>query len=79
MIIVNIIINIICICFLEYGWFERSAVETQLTKTFALVGGPIYVDLRADDVSKRHEHLSQLRISKLLRKMVDKQVATFRT
>ena len=45
------------------------------TEAFALVGGAVDVDLGADDVAERHEHLSQLSVSELLRQMIDEQIA----
>ena len=50
-----------------------------LTEAFALVCCPIDVHLRADDVAEWHEHLSEFRITKFLRQVVDEQVAPLRT
>ena len=47
----------------------------KLTEAFALVGGPVYEDLGADDVPEGQEHLHQLRVAKLLREVVDEEVA----
>lgn len=49
-----------------------------LTETFALVRGPVNEDFRTYHSAKRHEHLHQLAVAKLLGQMVDEQVATFR-
>lgn len=50
-----------------------------LTETFALVSSPVDKDFGGDDVTKRNEHLHELSITKLLRQVVDKQVAAFRS
>lgn len=57
----------------------KSAIEGALTETFTLIGGPIDKHLRANHVAERQEHLHQFRVAKLLRQMVDEEVATFRT
>ena len=49
--------------------------KVRLTKAFALVCGTVNVYFGTDHISKRHEHLGELRISKLLRQVVDEQVA----
>lgn len=50
-----------------------------LTKTLALVGGTVHEHLGGDDIAEGKEHLHQLIVSKLLREMVDEEVAAFRT
>lgn len=45
-----------------------------LTEALALVGGPVNIDLSADDSAKWHKHLSKLSITKLLRQMVDEEI-----
>lgn len=46
-----------------------------LTEALALVGGTVHVHLGTDHCPKRYEHLSELRVTKLLGQVVDKQVA----
>lgn len=46
-----------------------------LTKAFALVGCSIDEDFAAYDVAKGQEHLHELCIAKLLRQVVDEQIA----
>ena len=50
-----------------------------LTKTFALISSSINEYFGADDISKGQEHLHQFSITKLLGKVIDEQVATFRS
>lgn len=50
-----------------------------LTKTLALVCGTIHEHLGGNDIAKGQEHLHQLIVSKLLREMVDEEIAAFRT
>lgn len=50
-----------------------------LTKTLALVGGTIHEYLGGNNIAKGQEHLHQLIVSKLLREMVDEEIAAFRT
>ena len=50
-----------------------------LTEAFALVCGAVDVHLGADDASERHKHLSQFHVAKLLRQMIDEQIATLGT
>lgn len=50
-----------------------------LTETLALVGSPIHKHLGGDDIAEGEEHLGQLRVSKLLGEVVDKQVTAFGT
>ena len=47
----------------------------RLTEALALVGGPVDEDLGADDVAEGQEHLHQLGVAKLLREVVDEEVA----
>lgn len=54
-------------------------MEWKPTEAFALIGGSIDEDFGTDDVAKGEKHLHQLRIPKLLRQVVDEQVATFRS
>lgn len=58
---------------------RKGRPQQGLTKTFALVGGPIHKHLGGDDIAERQEHLRQLRVSKLLGEVVDKQVTAFGT
>lgn len=46
-----------------------------LTETLALVSGAINEHLAANDVPKREEHLHQFGVPKLLRQVVDEEVA----
>ena len=48
-----------------------------LTEALALVGGSINEHLGGDHISERKEHLHQLSIAKLLRQVVDEEVAAF--
>ena len=50
-----------------------------ITEAFALVGGPVYEDLGADDVAKGKEHLHEFRVAKFLGKVIDEEVAALRT
>lgn len=49
------------------------------TKAFTLVCRPIHKHFGGDDITERQEHLHQLAIPKLLREVVDEQVATLRS
>lgn len=49
------------------------------TEAFTLVGGAVDKDLGRDDVSKRQEHLQNLRVGELLRQVIDEDVTAFRT
>lgn len=49
------------------------------TKAFTLVCRPIHKHFGGDDITERQEHLHQLSIPKLLREVVDEQVATLRS
>lgn len=46
------------------------------TKAFTLVCRSIHKHFGGDDITERQEHLHQLAIPKLLREVVDEQVAT---
>ncbi len=61
-----------------YQSVEAKINGRVLTEALALIGRSVHVDLGADDVAEGHEHLSKLRITKLLRKMVDEEVAALR-
>ena len=50
-----------------------------LTETFALVCGSVNENFRADDVSEGQEHLHELRIPKLLGKVIDKEITALGT
>ena len=50
-----------------------------LTEALALVGGSVDEHLGGDDVSERQEHLHQLGVPKLLRQVVDEEVAALRS
>ena len=54
-------------------------LASALTKTLALVGGTIHEYLGGNYIAKGQEHLHQLIVSKLLREMVDEEIAAFRT
>ena len=64
---------------LDGGLGTRLVVETDEAEALALVGGPVYEDLAADDVAEGEEHLHQLRVSKLLGQKVNEEVAAIRT
>ena len=53
--------------------------EPNLTETFALVGGSVNEYFGADDVSEGQEHLHELRITKLLGKVIDKEITALGT
>ena len=50
-----------------------------LTETFALVCGSVNENFGADDVSERQEHLHELCITKLLGKVIDKEITALGT
>jgi len=50
-----------------------------ITEALALISGSVDVDFSADDVSEWKEHLSQFRVSELLRQVVDEEIASLRT
>ena len=50
-----------------------------LTEALALVGGSVDEHLGGDDVSERQKHLHQLGVAKLLRQVVDEEVAALRS
>lgn len=56
---------------------ELPAVKLLLTETLALVRGPIHEYFGGNDVPKRKKHLHQFIIPKLLRKVIDEEVAAF--
>lgn len=60
------------------SWPRRGGA-TALTEALALVGSPVHKHLGGDDVAEWQEHLCQLRVSKLLGEVVDKQVTAFGT
>ena len=45
-----------------------------LTETFALVSGSVNENFGADDISEGQEHLHELCITKLLWKVIDKEI-----
>ena len=49
-------------------------IVLELTETFALVSGSVNENFGADDVSERQEHLHELSIPKLLRKVIDEEI-----
>lgn len=57
------------------GW----VIKADEAKTLALVSGSINVDFGTEYIAEWQEHLSQLSIAKLLRQVVDEEVAAFRT
>ena len=54
-------------------------MSASLTETLAEVGLFVNEDLGRDDVSEGHEHLKEILVTKLLGKVVDKQVGSFWT
>lgn len=56
---------------------RRTSTSPILTETFALVRGPVDKHFRTDDVPEREEHLHEFRVTKLLRQVIDEQVASF--
>lgn len=50
-----------------------------LTEAFALVGGTVNKHLSRDDIAKGQEHLQHLRVTELLRQVVDEDVAALWT
>ena len=56
-----------------------SLAVVKLTEALALVGGAVDVDLGAEDSSERQEHLRELVVTKLLRQVVDEEVAALRS
>lgn len=64
---------------LPWGGLGPPAVGQLRTETLALVGGPVQEHLGGDDGAEGQEHLGQLRVSKLLGEVVDKQVTAFGT
>ena len=71
--------NLKAIHSLNGGLRTGGVVEADKAEAFALIRGSVNEDLGADNVAKGKEHLHQFSISKLLWKMVDKQVTSFRT
>ena len=61
------------------GLCATGIVKTDKPKALALVGGSVNEDLGADDVPEGEEHLHELSITKLLGKMVDEEIAAFRS
>lgn len=57
------------------GFLKRAI---QLTETLALVSSAIDEDLATDHIPERNEHLHQLCITKLLRQVVDEEIAALR-
>ena len=51
-------------------------VETDKSEAFALIGGAVYEDLGADDVSEGEKHLHKLGVPELLRQVVDEEVTS---
>ena len=58
---------------------NASLKKGLLTETFALVGGSVNEYFGADDVTKGQEHLHELRITKLLGKVIDKEITALGT
>lgn len=54
---------------------RNVVVKLQRTETLALVGGAVDEYFAADDVAKGQKHLHQFGVSKLLRQVVDEEVA----
>lgn len=46
-----------------------------LTETFTLVGGPVDENLGGYDVAKRYERVHEVGVPKVLRQVIDEQVA----
>ena len=59
-----------------YNLISRKKVrKTEIfTETFALVCGSVNENFRADDISEGQEHLHELCITKLLWKVIDKEI-----
>lgn len=50
-----------------------------LTEAFALVGGSVNKHFSRNDIAKGQEHLQHLRVTELLRQVVDEDVTTLWT
>ena len=61
---------------LSLSCFYTTRKRNLLTEALALVGGSVNEDFGADDVSKGEEHLHQFSVSKLLREVIDEEVAS---
>ena len=53
------------------------AADRTLTEALALVGGAVDVHFGADHGPEWHEHLGEFHVTKLLRQMINEQVAAF--
>ena len=62
---------------------KLSATEnfetTTLTEALALTGRSVDVNLGADDVAERQEHLRQFHVTELLWQVIDEQIASLWT
>lgn len=63
----------------QYSEFNTSFPLSSfiLTETFTLVGGSVDEYFGANDVTKRQKHLHELRVTELLRQVVDEEIAAF--
>ena len=60
------------------GLCTSRIIKTDKSKALALVGCSVNEDFGADNIPEGKKHLHELRISKLLGKMVDEEIATLR-
>ena len=60
------------------GLRTARIVKADKPEALALVGGSVNEDFGADNIPEGEKHLHELRISKLLGKMVDEEIATLR-
>jgi len=59
---------------LDGGLSAAGIIKADKSETFALVSGSVNENFGADDVSERQEHLHELSIPKLLRKVIDEEI-----
>jgi len=64
---------------LDRGLSAIGIIKADKSETFALVGGSVNEYFGADDVSEGQEHLHELRIPKLLGKVIDKEITALGT
>ena len=58
---------------------ETLALIGRLTETLALIGGAVDKHFGGDDIAEGQKHLHELSVAKLLRQVVDEEVAALRT
>lgn len=66
-----------------FGLWQECAIfylldHHVLTKTLALIGGPVNKDFGRDDMAKGDKHLEDLRVRELLGQVVDEDIAAVR-